>query len=131
MIFNGNFEDDEKWAEGEARESKLVFIGKDLDHEGLKTGFAACATSPEILEQKKNGLRFKIGDLVECNTGGWNAGTVVDLMYRDEYMPPGMVAPYQVQLDKKGGEDGALIYAPADDSKVIRKETAAPPAAPK
>ena len=42
-------------------------------------------------------------------------GTVVQHMYRDEYMPPGMVAPYQVKLD-----DGNLIYAPADDNEVIK-----------
>ena len=34
MIFNGDF--DECWAEGEQRQSKLVFIGKNLDHDELK-----------------------------------------------------------------------------------------------
>ena len=43
-------------------------------------------------------------------------GTVVQHMYRDEYMPPGMVAPYQVKLD---GEK-KLIYAPVDDDTYIR-----------
>ena len=37
-------------------------------------------------------------------------------MYRDEYMPPGMVAPYQVQID-----GGNLIYAPADTDDLVRK----------
>jgi hypothetical protein len=37
-------------------------------------------------------------------------------MYRDEYMPPGMVAPYQVKLD-----NGGLIYAPQDSDELIRK----------
>ena len=48
MIFDGEFEGE--WAEDETRESKLVFIGKDLDHEAIKAGFAACLDSPENQE---------------------------------------------------------------------------------
>ena len=115
MIFNGNFEDD--WLPEEEKESKLVFIGKNLDHEGLKKAFAACKVTPELLEKKQKMLRFQVGDKVKCNTGnGWQAGEVVALMYRDEYMPPGMVAPYQVQID-----GGNLIYAPADTDDLVRK----------
>ena len=45
-------------------------------------------------------LRFGVGDKVLCNTGdGWSRGEVVGLMYRDDVMPPGVVAPYQIQLD--------------------------------
>ena len=33
---------DRPWKEGEARTSKLVFIGKELDREELKAGFEAC-----------------------------------------------------------------------------------------
>jgi hypothetical protein len=39
-------------------------------------------------------------------------------MYREKYMPPGMVAPYQVKLD---GKKDHLIYAPEDVDQVIRK----------
>merc|ERR1719353_2192884 len=117
MIFNGNFDDSEVWGPDEERESKLVFIGKNLDKEALKSGFAKCATSPELEEEKKKRLRFAMGDAVECRTGnGWQKGKVVALMYRDEFMPEGVIAPYQVQLDK-----GDLIYAPADDNQLIRK----------
>merc|ERR1712054_141646 len=45
MIFDGKF--DEPWAEDEPRENKLVFIGKHLDHEELKSGFAAALDTPE------------------------------------------------------------------------------------
>ena len=38
-------------------------------------------------------------------------------MYRDEFMPQGVVAPYQVKLDS-----GSLIYAPHDDDALIRKQ---------
>ena len=37
-------------------------------------------------------------------------------MYRDDNMPAGMVAPYQIQLD----EDDSLIWAPRDCNSVIR-----------
>ena len=125
MIFNGNFED--SWAEGEKRESKLVFIGKDLPKDELRAGFAACAATAEAKQKRLKALRFGVGDKVECNTGeGWRGGTVVQLMYRETFMPPGMVAPYQVQID-----GGALIYAPADENAVIRRAGGqAPPKAP-
>merc|ERR1712070_49348 len=45
MLFDGKF--DEPWEEGEPRENKLVFIGKNLNHEELKSGFAQCLDSPE------------------------------------------------------------------------------------
>jgi len=47
---------------------------------------------------------------------GWDDGEVVAHLYRDEYMPPGMVAPYQIKL-----ANGNLIYAPADDDRCIRR----------
>lgn len=115
MIFNGNF--DEAWEKEEKRESKLVFIGKNLDHASLKAAFAACASTPEMVAAKLKTLRFGIGDEVKCKTGsGWSKGKIVAHMYRDEHMPPGMVAPYQVQLD--GGD---LIYAPEDTDDLIKK----------
>ena len=63
-------------------------------------------------------LRFGVGDKVQCRTSPneWSAGKVVALNYHDEYMPPGMVAPYQVKL-----ANGALIYAPMDDDQIICK----------
>jgi G3E family GTPase len=40
MIIDGDHQ--RPWNEGEARESRLVFIGRNLPHETMKTGFAAC-----------------------------------------------------------------------------------------
>ena len=115
MIFDGNFQD--KWAKDEVRESKLVFIGKNLDHDELKAKFRACLETPEVLEKRMKLLRFAIGDRVKCNTGAaWKVGEIVALMYRGEYMPPGMVAPYQIKLD-----DGALIYAPEDRDELVQR----------
>ena len=114
MIFNGNF--DEPWQKGETRESRFVFIGKNLDHDELKRGFEKCVITPELEARKLAELRFKIGDPVECNTNeGWVAGVVSGRMYRDDYMPPGLVAPYQVEL-----HNGTMIWAPEDDDDFIR-----------
>merc|ERR1719387_2230709 len=112
MIFKGEFQEDEVWAEGEERESKLVFIGKNLDKEQLKVGFAACVVTPYQQEKKRKLLRFAVGDTVECKVGcTWKKGEVKALMYRDDSMPPGIVAPYSVQLEK----GGTRVYAPADE----------------
>ncbi|KAK3234759.1 hypothetical protein CYMTET_55002 [Cymbomonas tetramitiformis] len=114
MIFNGNFDD--PWGPDEARESKLVFIGKNLNHDELRAGFSACQSTPELKEKRLKSLRYTIGTKVECNTGeGWLKGQVVALMYREPGMP-GMVAPYQVKLDS-----GSLIFAPEDIDELIRE----------
>merc|ERR1712118_500037 len=115
MIFNGNFED--AWADDEVRSSKLVFIGKNLDHEALKKAFHACLYTAEAREKKLKSLRFGVGDKIKCNTGsGWQVGEIVALMYREDTMPPGMVAPYQVQL-----ATGDMIYVPADEDELCQK----------
>ena len=43
MLMEGD--DGKPWAQGEVRESKIVFIGRDLDASGLKAGFEACAAA--------------------------------------------------------------------------------------
>jgi G3E family GTPase len=120
MIFHGSFEDEE-WAEDEARESKLVFIGKNLDKEALKAGFASCLARPEILDERRKELRFAIGDEVECDVGPnsvvWAKGVVVAQLIRDDGLAPGTLAPYQVRLD----DGGDLVWAPIDDDKCIRR----------
>merc|ERR1712085_224787 len=78
MIFNGDF--DEAWSSGETRQSKLVFIGKNLDHAELKAAFAACAASDDLRQKKLKSLRFAVGDSVACNTGGsFQKGEIVAL----------------------------------------------------
>jgi len=54
----GDFE--EVWGPDEERESKLVFIGKNLDEDALRSGFEKCIMSPELEEQKKKQLRFAV-----------------------------------------------------------------------
>jgi len=43
MIFSGNFSTEvAQWKEGEKRECRFVFIGRDLDHEALQAGLMEC-----------------------------------------------------------------------------------------
>ena len=58
----------EKWGEGEARESKLVLMGSNLDHAALERGLRDCVNSPAAVERKLRALRFSVGDTVECRT---------------------------------------------------------------
>jgi G3E family GTPase len=129
MIFNGDFE--EPWGPDEERDSRLVFIGKNLDEDGLRSGFAKCLTSPKLMEEKKKQLQFAVGDSVECKTAlcaggeawrpagkepGWDKGKILALMHREDFMPDGMSASYRVKLDK-----GDLIHVMKDAPEVIRK----------
>ena len=41
MILDGDLQRD--WKDGETRESRLVFIGRDLNENELRKGFEACA----------------------------------------------------------------------------------------
>ena len=118
MIYEGRFT--EQWGQNEARTCKLTFIGKNLDHDGLRSGFEDCLANEANYDKLKKSFRFTIGDAVECNTGdGWVRGTVVDLLYREEGMHPSFLAPYQVKLD-----DGGLIYCPADQDTCVRRAVA-------
>jgi G3E family GTPase len=120
MIFSGGF--DEPWGEGEARESKLVFIGRNLNAESLAARFNGCLATPKNLKKKADSLRFTVGTRIECNMGcHWAPGTVVALLWRGDFMGPGTVAPYQIRLDGDD-PDGSprLIFAPADDDRIVR-----------
>ena len=86
MIINGSFK--EPWGDDEPRESKLVFIGKNLDGASLAAGFNACLVTPSNMKKKTDALRFAVGDHVECNMDGWESGVVVGLLYHDNTMEP-------------------------------------------
>ena len=42
MLFAGEFSKTDKWADGETRECRFVFIGRHLDHKMLEDGFMLC-----------------------------------------------------------------------------------------
>jgi len=101
MIFNGGF-DDKKWEVPESeRESRFVFIGKNLDHELLREGFMACRVTEE--------LRFKIGDAVEANVGQFQKGKIVKLWDEGN--------AYRIQLDNN---DKVNVWAPIDIDAYVR-----------
>jgi len=58
MIFDGQFDTEASWGDDEPRMSKLVFIGKNLDHEALKSGFMTCLDCPEN-EEKINAIKMR------------------------------------------------------------------------
>jgi len=116
MTFNGQYSS-ESWDEDEERMSKVVFIGKNLDHAGLRNGFSACIYSEERFQQKLKSLRFKAGDLVEyCFQGAWRKATVLTTMFRVR-MPGslGRVAQYQIKL-----ENGPKLLVLSDSEDFIR-----------
>merc|ERR1712146_680436 len=78
----------------------------------MGASFEACLWSEDLEKKKLEGLRFKVGDRVECNTrDGWAAGTIVALGYKS---PDGSFNPYQIRLDSD-----TLIFAPMDDDRII------------
>lgn len=97
MLFTGSFEG--KWKKDEKRESRFVFIGKNLDAEFLKYGFEACVVTKQ--------LRFKVGDAVKANVGSFKKGKVV------QQWDDGNA--YRIKLD-----DGTEVWAPVDVDNYIR-----------
>lgn len=67
QLLEGNFASE--WKKDEKRESKLVFIGRNLDKKALSASFEACKALP---------TRFKVNDRVEFNVSKdkWYKGTV-------------------------------------------------------
>jgi len=100
MIFSGDFKG--KWKVGEARESRFVFIGKNLDTTLLNRGFEACC----VTNRK---LRFDVGCQVDANIGKWAKGTILSQWEKGN--------AYRIKL-----EDGSGIecYAPVDINAYVR-----------
>jgi len=81
-----------------------------FDSVGMMVGALMAYTNQGI-------ARFGVGEVVEAFTSnGWERGEVVALNYREGEWPEGQVAPYQIML-----QSGALIFAPLDEDRVVRK----------
>eukprot|EP00756_Hemistasia_phaeocysticola_P031738 Hpha_TRINITY_DN16373_c0_g2::TRINITY_DN16373_c0_g2_i1::g.62380::m.62380 len=115
MLFNGFFSEFE-WEEGETRECRFVFIGRDLDREALVKGVMDCQVSDKP-------LRFKVGDAVKCRMGPetYVPGTVIKTWDEGN--------PYRILL-----EDGECeVFAGMDNDAFIvaaGTETPTPKAMP-
>ena len=101
MLFSGNFSADiAPWQDGEVRECRFVFIGRDLDHEALKAGLMEC---------KAEELRFKEGDLVYANVGQFAPGRIVKCWDEGH--------PYRVEMMN---EERNNVWVPIDTDKYVR-----------
>ncbi|RLN87986.1 hypothetical protein BBJ28_00008863 [Nothophytophthora sp. Chile5] len=99
-LFHGRFAG--PWAPDEPRETRFVFIGKNLDRAALTDGFLACRATEQ--------LRFRVGDEVLANTGndGFQRGTIVQLWDQGN--------PYAIVLH---GSD-RKIWAPVDEPGLVQ-----------
>ena len=87
------------------RESRFVFIGKNLDHELLREGFMACRVTEK--------LRFSKGTTVEANVGTFQKGKIVN--HWDEGNA------YRIELDnsdKVNGKYGPFVVVVVVDVDV-------------
>ena len=100
MLFSGTFQG--TWKPNEKRESRFVFIGKNLDTEFLKIGFQACCVTDT--------LRFAVGDAVEANVGTWKVGHIVALWDEGN--------AYRIRIDDRRKTE---VWAPIDVDEYVRK----------
>jgi hypothetical protein len=80
----------------------------------------------------RSGLRFRIGETVQCcvnpDLALWAHGEIVAHFYRESGWPESKFAPYQIRIesffDETTGKThhGALIWAPEDSDACVRKE---------
>ena len=102
MLFNGAYtEEIGLWKEGEDRECRFVFIGRDLDHDALQEGLMNC---------KAEKLRFKRGDTVYANIGTFAKGKVLKCWDEGN--------PYRVEIQNK---EKTNVWVPIDSDTYIRK----------
>jgi len=101
MIYTGFFKG--RWGAGEKRESRFVFIGKNLDKQGLIDGFLKCKIDAQ--------LRFPLGTKVLASLSqGWCPGTVVQCWDGD--------TPYCIKL--RDG-DQRIVGCPFDADELCKK----------
>ena len=103
MLFGGDFSRDiGLWKDGETRECRFVFIGRDLDHEDLEKG---------LLECKAEELRFNVGDTVYANLGHSDFSEGIVLKCWDEGNP------YRVEIQN---EEKSNVWVPIDNDDYVR-----------
>lgn len=101
MNFDGGFCDID-WKDDETRESRFVFIGKNLDPKLYRDGFIACKEDAP--------LRFEVDQIVECNIdGAYKVGKI--LMHWDEGNA------YRIEVQNV---DKSNVWAPVDIDEYVR-----------
>ncbi len=95
MLFGGSFSEEiGLWKEGEKRECRFVFIGRNLDHEALEKGLMDC---------KAEELRFREGDIVYANIGHYAKGVILKCWDEGN--------PYRVEIQD---EEKTNVWVPID-----------------
>ena len=101
MLFAGNFSSEvAPWKEGEARECRFVFIGRNLDHEALQKGLMDCRAEE---------LRFNVGDTVFANIGEFTEGVILKSWDQGN--------PYRVEIQN---EEKTNVWVPIDNHEFVR-----------
>jgi len=102
MLFSGDFSKEiGLWKEGETRECRFVFIGRNLDHEALQNGLMEC-----IAED----LRFNVGDTVYANIGEFTEGKILKCWDQGN--------PYRVEIQNK---EKSNVWVPIDSDQFVRR----------
>ena len=99
MLFGGDFSDDFHWKEGEERECRFVFIGRNLDHDALQAGLMDC---------KAEKLRFRVGDRVYANIGEFTEGKILKCWDQGN--------PYRVEIQN---EEKTNVWVPVDNDNYV------------
>ena len=103
MLFGGGFSSElATWKDGEARECRFVFIGRDLDHEALQSGLMECRAEE---------LRFNIGDKVYVNIGEFTEGKILKCWDEGN--------PYRVEIQD---DEKSNVWVPIDSDDFVRVE---------
>ena len=103
MLFGGGFSSEvAPWKEGEERECRFVFIGRDLDHEELQSGLIECRAEE---------LRFNVGDMVYANIGEFTEGKILKCWDEGN--------PYRVEIQN---EEKSNVWVPIDSDEYVRRE---------
>jgi len=101
MLFAGNFSNEiSAWKEGEVRECRFVFIGRNLDHDALQAGLMDC---------KAEELRFNVGDTVYANIGEFAEGKILKCWDEGN--------PYRVEIQN---QERSNVWVPLDNDNYVR-----------
>ena len=101
MLFGGDFSDEiGLWKDGETRECRFVFIGKNLDHQALLDGLMECRAEE---------LRFNVGDTVYANIGEFTEGRILKTWDQGN--------PYRVEIQN---EEKSNVWVPIDTDQFVR-----------
>lgn len=100
MLFGGGFSSEvAPWKEGETRECRFVFIGRDLDQEELQKGLMDC---------KAEELRFNVGDTVYANIGEFTEGRILKCWDEGN--------PYRVEIQNP---ERSNVWVPIDNNDYV------------